>query len=341
MKLDRDNNIDFMRLLCMFMIVSMHYFGWGGINNSSDTTKINYILASGIGILCRVAVNCFYMISGYYMKKNDKEISYKSIVSVVANLYKKVWFYSVLIFTLFCISDRTLFSWKSLVESLLPIMFNRWWFITVFMLLICIRPFVGKFIAKLSDKELLILIICIGFFDCIQAVFGNNAFSEKGAGFLHACYMLILGHGIRRMSMNSRIEKHKSAMIYIGSCITAGVLSILGKLVLHKEDAVAAYYNSPMIVIASIGFFSFFATWKCDWKWPGKIAPYVLAIYLINDHPMIRKNIYELLQCKHYYNSNCMVIHWLVCTVGFVITGISADYIFTSFEKSIKNLLRR
>ncbi len=26
----RNTNIDFLRIVCMMMVVSMHYFGWGG-----------------------------------------------------------------------------------------------------------------------------------------------------------------------------------------------------------------------------------------------------------------------------------------------------------------------
>lgn len=337
----RNTSIDCLRLVCMMMVVSMYYFGWGGINSSPETNRINFILASGITVFCRVAVNCFYMINGYFIKTREDEVSGRQILTDVGKQYKKIWFYSVMVFWFCCLSGTTKFSWKELLDSVFPIMSNQWWFMTVFVLLLCIRPFVGKLVTKLSDKELTVLLLSIAFFDCIQAIVGHNAFAEKGAGALHACFMLMLGYGMQRLG-KLKLKKISAFVLYVGACVIAGGLSIVGKMIFKAEDAVAIYYNSPLIVAASVGMFAFFADWRCNWIWPSRVAPYLLAVYLINDHPIMQANFYEkVLHCSRYYSSNFMIVHWLACVIGFTAIGITIDFIVTMSEGRLRTLLRK
>ena len=74
---ERNQGIDYLRLTCMMMVVSMHYFGWGGVINSTETSKLNVIIASGVSVFCRVAVNCFILITGYFISEDNSEIQIK------------------------------------------------------------------------------------------------------------------------------------------------------------------------------------------------------------------------------------------------------------------------
>lgn len=68
MKGSRTANMDLLRIVCMMMVVSMHYFGWGGINGSAaNLTPLNFLSSASISVFCRVAVNCFFMLSGFFL----------------------------------------------------------------------------------------------------------------------------------------------------------------------------------------------------------------------------------------------------------------------------------
>ena len=62
----RMENLDFMRLMSIYFVVCIHYVGWGGIANASGVTMANFALSGGIAVTCNCAVNCFYMITGYF-----------------------------------------------------------------------------------------------------------------------------------------------------------------------------------------------------------------------------------------------------------------------------------
>lgn len=69
-----------------------------------------------------------------------------------------------------------------------------------------------------------------------------------------------------------------------------------------------------------------------------RIAPHVFTIYLINDHPMIRRYFWkEVLHCDSIAGSNFMILHWLGCTIGFMMSGILLDYIGNKLIKYIGN----
>lgn len=297
---ERNQGIDYLRLTCMMMVVSMHYFGWGGVINSSETSKLNFIIASGISVFCRVAVNCFILITGYFISEDNSEIQMKKITIPIKKHYKKIWFYSVFIF------------------------------------LLCIKPFLGKLLFQLSEKELKILLLSIAFFDIIQSTLGHNGFSERGTGVLHCTFMLILGYGIHHLPC-LKMKGKKAIFIYGSSCLLAGIIAFGEKALVHSKDAASLYYNSPLIVLASIAFMNIFLSYKLKGVWVSKISSHVLAIYLINDHPIVREYVWEkILCCNNFYNSNFMIIHWIFCVIMFTVLGIGFDCLISKINKLVR-----
>lgn len=308
-------------------------FWVGGITNSPATSSLNFIIASGISVFCRVAVNCFILITGYFLCADDSEIQLNKIINPIKKHYKKMWFYSVFIFVIACLFDNSLFSLKELSYSMTPIMSNQWWFMTIFIFLLCIKPFLAKLLFYLSEKELKILLLSVAFFDIIQSILGKNGFSERGTGVLHCTFMLVLGYGIRKLSC-LKFEKIKALLIYVFSCLVVGVIALCEKKIFHSNDAVSLYYNSPLIVIASIGFMNIFLSNKFKGKWVSKISPHVIVIYLINDHPIVRENVWiKILHCDNFYSSNFMILHWIFTVILFVVIGIVMDYFISNIKK--------
>ncbi len=338
---NRQSNFDCLRLVCMVMVVSMHYFGWGGLNSSTETSRMNFVLASGIGVYCRVAVNCFYMITGYFIVPCSQDIDFRRASKKVLAQYSKLWVYSVLLFVGCCATGIAEFSWDELVQSFFPIMTNQWWFMTIFMALLCIKPFIGKLRSLLNDKELIALLGIIAFFDTLQAIVGRNAFREQGTGIMHAVFMLLLGYGVKKLPV-LQLRKWCSAVLYFGICLIAGVFALVGRKFFQMDDAVVLYYNSPFIVIAAIGFFNLFRTWNCSFTWTTRIAPYVLAIYLINDHRLMEKNFYEkVLHCSNYYESGMMILHWAVSVLLFVAGGLLIDFTLEKMKSYLMKVFLR
>lgn len=67
-------------------------FGVVGINHVEEASRFNYLLTSGLSVFFRVAVNCFYVFSEFFICISNDEITPKYIGNAVFKQYKKSGF---------------------------------------------------------------------------------------------------------------------------------------------------------------------------------------------------------------------------------------------------------
>ena len=96
-KTTRNQGIDLLRNLSMFMVVMLHVLGLGGLLSATQGQGLKYELLKVIHIGSMCAVNCYGLISGYVGYGSKWKIS--SIVT----LWLQVFLYSVGIGLLFYI----------------------------------------------------------------------------------------------------------------------------------------------------------------------------------------------------------------------------------------------
>ncbi|WP_089146614.1 acyltransferase family protein [Ligilactobacillus agilis] len=166
-------------------------------------------------------------VTGYFLinRKDNFENSFKR----VAKLWLEVWFYSVITFIIGIIYLRDI-SLKELVISIFPIIFNKYWFVTAYVMLMLLVPFINKVVDSLNKKEYLILLICVTIFAGVFPIIGNRIFGqETGFSILLAVYLF--GGYIRKHGLKIKVS---SIYIYVSIIVIyMGMLSslvILGKL---------------------------------------------------------------------------------------------------------------
>lgn len=331
----RNTGLDLMRLVCMIMVVSLHYFGEGGINSCDSVPFINRVIATSMVVICRGAVNCFYMNSGYFI---TEDINVAHSWQRTFKLYGQIWFYSVIVFIVSLVFGISEWSTVSAIRALLPIMGNQWWFITVFLLLSFLRPLIGKTITKLSNKELAFVIAVFLYFDAIQSVFGVNVFNEMGNGLLHGVTMLLLGYGVQKIT-KLQLSKKNAILVYIASVfVTISIHFLLKSYPLIPVDywKQIMIYNSPLMICLALGLFCYFRTLKIDSSNISKIASSALAIYLIQDHSMMREALWlRVMKCDWFYESKFMVVHFLSSVILISVVGILMDKLRICLVKQI------
>lgn len=333
----------------MMMVVGLHYFNFGGIVTKQES-GVNYLIASVLNVFFHVAVNCFFLNSGFFLKET-KELSIKKIFIPAIKILVRV-----LVCTVLCLILYIFFGLISpsldLLSGLFPLLNNSYWFVTVFVLISMLRPFFGLFIPRLQNKHLILLTAVLLFFDCVQPFFGNNAFNEIGNGFLHAFTMLVLGHLLSRIK-DFKFKKIISICVYVVICIAVRLTPMtVGKLFAGFNYDYMLIYNNPLIITASAAFFTFFSSLNIRCTFFSKISPYVLSIYLVNDFsnvyssPEIKatllKATYEnVMNCSNFYDSVFFFPHFLLCVFAFTVVGILVDFSLSNLFKIIVNNLFR
>lgn len=171
----RNSNIEVLRSTCMFLVVVSHYMFHGlkayNINwltsSSSIINIINFLSMEMLWIISTVAVNCYIMISGYFLIQKT-EHRWKGII--------KVWietvFYSLIIYT---ISNLTLyedFKWNIFIQNIFIIYFKQYWFINFYIALMLIAPYISILGKQLNKKQYQLLLI-ISLILCFQVPYGK------------------------------------------------------------------------------------------------------------------------------------------------------------------------
>lgn len=72
-KLTRSSNIELFRVILMIMIVTHHYVANSGISSffNYNSFNVNMLFAQFIGWGGKTGINCFLLISGYFMCKQQ------------------------------------------------------------------------------------------------------------------------------------------------------------------------------------------------------------------------------------------------------------------------------
>lgn len=137
--------VELLRIIAMMMVVGLHYLNFGGILWADAI--VNRRIAWGIESFLFVAVNCYVLISGYFLvtMKNFRW-------SKVGALWGHTAFYSIL-FTLIAILYTGKWDLVGIVHSALPIRYSVYWFVTAYMGMYILSPYLSRLACQLEKEE--------------------------------------------------------------------------------------------------------------------------------------------------------------------------------------------
>lgn len=325
----RDSNFELFRIILIIMVISIHYLLHGGALKNLTPNDTNYYIVNIIYSCIRVAVNCFVLISGYFGIK----FSMKKLIKFEL----QILFYSISIFIIFTYSGAMEFSIVELKKSLTPMISREWWFISTYLLLYIISPYVNIVRDKLS-KENYIKLLLIGLFFCIIApTFRfNPLLTNRGFSLYNFIFLYLIGGYIRKY-YNKNISKYKFLLSYI----IFSVLTFYYNLLINDIKNTVAYdYDSIFIFGATISLTMFFKSIKIKSNIINSISPMVFGIYLIHDHEYVRKFIYtQIFNTNKYYTSNVLLIN-AIKTIGCIfVVCLIIEFIRLKILGKLENII--
>lgn len=157
----RNSNIELLRIIAMLLIVMDHYASHGlwGLGSELPYALNRYI--AGCMMTGKFGVVAFVLISGYYMCGS------RFTGRKLARIYGEVAFYSVVFWTIFYIvrlaggdawMSETLHvhaGLEDLLHSILPIGYQQYWFVTDYVVLMVVSPYLNQLLNILSKGQLL------------------------------------------------------------------------------------------------------------------------------------------------------------------------------------------
>jgi surface polysaccharide O-acyltransferase-like enzyme len=283
----RNSWLELLRIISMALITVNHFSGgeaWNYKGAGLGSVAVYQIYRP----LGQVGVDIFVLITGYFMA--DKiDSDYTKSLKRAGKVWLESWFYSIVLFA-FASLLLGKFSLSGLVKALLPVTFNAYWFVTAYVILVLLIPFINRVLVKLSKSDFLLLLIVFVFFAEVTPILGNNIFSlDKGFGDLLAVYLL--GAYFKRFPVNF---KAVYTWISVFVCYALMLISIvaLEKLGGPRSNFTRFAYGIFPYIMAGGIFLIFVNKPTFTNKTINYLAGSVFATYLITANEYISSEIW-------------------------------------------------
>lgn len=298
-KVKRQGNIELLRILSMILIICWH-FGCHGISIVDfDFTAIgcfHWVVRS----IANNAVNIYVLISAYFL------CTIKFKTKKLVSLAVEVWFYSVLIYFMLLLSGGLSFSVKDAFTSFFPIISGQYWFVSSYVLLYILSPFLNKTIETLDKKLHLTLVgILLVSFSVIPTFLFFVPWINWGSscGIVWMIVLYFVGSYLRKYMDIARLKKNRLMYITIILCLmpffSKVFIAYISRVLTGGVVGSSIFYmnNSVLIVASSISIFLFFLTINISNENVNRviqfISPSTFAVYLIHDNPFLQQKMWR------------------------------------------------
>lgn len=188
----RNSGIDFLKIMLAILIIMNHSIGHGIKTIDYNLYTSNQIFLNLIWALANPAVNIFFLISGYFqIKRNKKSAIYFLETMIIIGTVSSIVSFFLGNMTVFSIVKAIILPWSS------------WWFMTVYMILWILSPFINGLIDNISDTELKELCYILLLVTFLQGFVFNGAFWGTGFSFSQAITMYICGRYLSRKAISN------------------------------------------------------------------------------------------------------------------------------------------
>lgn len=304
----RQMNLEMLRIVTMFMIIMLHFLAHGGVLNALPSDGLKFYFYWSVAGICYVAVNCYVLITGYF-----QSIS-KFRLKKLLLLLMEVFFYSIIIYMGLCLFDIRQFTVKDFLLALFPTLNSEYWFVTIYIGLYILSPFINWALNQLEHRQhLLLLIMLIALFSAWPNLFFLSVGLNFGGSFGIVWFFVLycIGAYIRKYS-----KKESNVWKWVGSYLILSGLIPFSKFILSKisvkylnsfvPDSLFYSYNSILVLGASIALFNIFIRIQIKNTFFLHMIRFfsgsVFGIYLIHDNPFIREYMWNTLAISQYLN---------------------------------------
>lgn len=335
-KVERDSNLELLRIVSMVMIIFAHYAGHGGL--IENTVGANHVLGLLLKTGGKIGVICFVLISTYFMSKQKFRSSalLKTILQTI--------FYAFLVLGILAVSGHDI-KLQALAGPVLCIVSGLYWFVTAYVGLYMFQPVLKTCTDHLSEKRSAVfLTIMFITLDILAFPFGANGFISSN--FVFFMFLFFVGAHLRNHQMKIRIIDKVPAVVYVVSvmCIVCGTMVLEYVFKHHGDetnDHVFMLYeiNSPFVLFGGMSLFWMFKKIPVfRSKLIDRIASNMFGVYLLHDNPNIRSILWhDILRIDGVYDENTLmvVLHVLLCAVIIV----AAASVIESVRRVIERLI--
>ena len=274
MKAQRQLNLEILRIFCMLFIVVGHIGGRSGVESFSPSATI-----------APHAVNCFVLISGYFLVTSKFKIE-----RVLRTLIETIFYTFTITVILYTLGKASLMDVAKSTMPFAPTKFS-YWFVNKYLAVILLSPFVCKVCASISKRQYQMLLATLLLISSsLLTIFPFGELFGNGFSLLWMITVFITGGYLRLHTPNFK---------YWGIA-TILLLTVYNICALYANNIIQLGYNSLITYTLAIATFMWFKNLHIPnngiiAKTTSFIASHVFAAYLIHEQGLMRTYIVDIL----------------------------------------------
>lgn len=323
----RNYGIDFLRIIALLGVITLHILGHGGIL-STVKTNVGYAVSWFLEILAYPSVNCFVLVSGFV---GYREKRYYPKLRNIIQLFLTVLFYSVLL----CLAIKAFYpnqiGMKDIVISFLPIMTQQYWFFTSYFAMFLVSPMINMFVDTADRKMIGVSYVVIFLLSCISLK-SDWFFLHGGYSFLWFAFVYFIGATMKKYQVMQKLSVVKCLLLLCAALLITWVPKMT--YLFYQSDGLAKdiqngliSYASPTVLFMAMLILALFQRIRIN-AIMGKLITFfstsAFSVYLIHDNKHIRSICIE--ERFAFLNEQnpfvmvgvvllCVLVIYLVCTL--------------------------
>lgn len=306
-KMKRERNFEVLRTVAMFFIVVYHCLTHGvggeyGFSTVQPASLSNLLFSDFMLVFSSIAVNLYVMISGYFLV----DLNFK--LSRIVRTWVISCFYLFIITLLFISFGFEPFSIVTIGKSFFPLSTDAYWFVTQYIGLLILSPFLSIMLKQLTYRQYVSLLIG-GAFICLAIIpdfpLGRRFHVAHGNSLFSFAYLFVVAGFIRHHLEQLPLKKLLAAMIVV-VLITIAYELFAGTQQNTSHLVWLDYNGLPFVLSVLVFILGKQIQVPENGLWNGlvKLAPYTFGVYLIHDHLLVRGWLWNSLsltsQCEEW-----------------------------------------
>lgn len=333
MKKERIFGLDILRILSMLGIVGLHILNKGGWLASADSTP-EVLIARIVAVICYCSVNVFAMLTGY-LYADRKSVRSSNLLKLILT----VVFYCATILAVFAlIKPELFFGFRGLyLYAIFPPIAGRYWYITSYVLLFMMIPYINTMIRSLKEIQLrrMLLFLLLS----VVSTFGLNDYFKLSGGYspfwLIFCY--IVGAYIKLY----KDTLHRKHLLKWSAMLAAVLILALCAWYVLGDSAVGSlflilHYISPFMVLEAALLLLIFSKitirHSLSQKLVLSLSNGAFGVYIIHSHILIFD--YILVDAFSWTGQHGTLIY-----VAALIAGLGGIYLVCWIIDVLRSLL--
>lgn len=310
----------------MILIVAHHYVVNSGLYQHIAETS--YSITSDVmlifGAWGKTGINCFVLITGYFMCKS------KISLHKFLKLYFQITFYAIVIYCIFCLTSYQTFSIFEIILKMLPVRSIGDNFVGCFIIFYLLIPFLTILVNNLNKKQHVTLICVLLLYQSILPIAPTFRISFNYVSWFSTLF--IIASYIRFYGLLENKTNQFWGFVSI-LCIIVSASSVVACHYAYRHELVNTFIpyffisdsNKPLALLTAVSSFMYFKGFKMQYiSALNQIGGGAFAVLLIHaNSDTMRQWLWKdtVKPIEHFgnlwptllYASICVLIVFIVC----------------------------